>query len=207
MKYLLPVLYVIIFLVVTSCNEKAKESSASDSTGILELTDKPSPLAISNPEKESVLRNAALEGNLNETQKIISESISVNSKDPDGRTALMLAAFNGHTQLVEFLLMKGASLNVSDFSGRTALMYASTGPNADVVKILLENGAEVNLVDLDEQFSALMFAAAEGQLEVVKLLLQYKADKKLKDKDGDTAESFARSNGHIEVADFINKWR
>jgi ankyrin repeat protein len=48
-----------------------------------------------------------------------------------------------------------------------------------------------------------MTAAAEGQLEVVQLLLDRGADPSLEDADGDTALSFAREKGHLEVADLL----
>jgi ankyrin repeat protein len=44
-----------------------------------------------------------------------------------------------------------------------------------------------------------MTAAAEGQVEVVRVLLAYGADPELEDVDGDTAESFAIQNGHLQV--------
>jgi ankyrin repeat protein len=48
-----------------------------------------------------------------------------------------------------------------------------------------------------------MFAAAEGHIDVVRILLEYNADPSLEDIDGDTAETFARQNGHSEVADLL----
>ena len=50
-----------------------------------------------------------------------------------------------------------------------------------------------------------MHAAAEGHLEIVNILLDNGADPSLKDVDGDTAESFAKRNGHIEVAKVLHE--
>ena len=63
------------------------------------------------------------------------------------------------------------------------------------------------MVDNVEKFSALMFASAEGHIEVVRLLLKHKADPGLRDKDDDTAENFARQNGHTEIAELLKKSR
>ena len=73
------------------------------------------------------------------------------------------------------------------------------------MELLLERKADPNIVDNQEHFSALMHAAAEGYIEVVKILLDHGADATLKDIDGDTAESFARKNGHTGVADLLNE--
>ena len=68
------------------------------------------------------------------------------------------------------------------------------------VKLLLEKYADPNITDDEEHFTALMYAASEGQLEVVKLLLSNKANPSLKDVDGDDALTFAKNNGHAEIA-------
>lgn len=48
-----------------------------------------------------------------------------------------------------------------------------------------------------------MMGAAEGQMDVVRMLVARGAKVDMVDKDGDTAESFARQNGHSEVADWL----
>ncbi|MFO7922987.1 MAG: ankyrin repeat domain-containing protein [Bacteroidales bacterium] len=156
---------------------------------------------------EQLLREAALEGNSMRVEQLVSGNTDVNASLSDGRTALMLAAFNGHASVMDMLLNAGAEMDLKDEYGRTALMYASTGHFPDAVKLLLENGADPNVVDREEQFSPLMFAAAEGHFEVVRILLDHNADASLKDKDGDTAESFARLNGHERVAELLSRYQ
>jgi uncharacterized protein len=153
-----------------------------------------------------VFCDAALQGNSTLIEKLILSYDDINAPVCDGRTALMLAAFNGHTDILKVLLNAGAKADLKDELGRTALMYASTGPFPEAVKLLLTNGADPNIVDEVEKFTPLMFAAAEGQLEVVSILLANKADPALKDKDGDTAETFARQNGHDKVADMLSNY-
>ena len=145
------------------------------------------------------LHEAAFAGNLEEVRRLLDEGAAVDVRDAEGRTALMWASFNGHTEVDALLLEKGAAINTREANGRTALMYASSGPFAGTVGLLLEKGAEVNLQGTLEGFTALMTAAAEGQVEVVRVLLAYGADPSLEDVDGDTAESFATQNGHLQV--------
>ena len=159
----------------------------------------PSPLT----NAEQALMEFAYAGNLGEVRRLVSEGTAVDAADAEKHTPLMWAAFNGHTPVIAYLLEKGAKLDAKDQHGRTALMYASSGPFSGTVELLLKKGAEVNVQGELEGFTALMTAAAEGQLEVVRLLLVYGADADLKDKDGDTAESFARQKGHSAVVDLL----
>lgn len=146
---------------------------------------------------------AALEGHVETVQQALETGTDPNQVDENGRNLLMLAAFNGHTPIAQYLIDQGSKIDTQDSAGRTALMFASTGLNMPTVQLLLNHKAKVNVVDSEEHWSALMFAAAEGHKEVVELLLQHEADLSLQDIDGSTAESFARDNGHLEVADLL----
>ena len=148
---------------------------------------------------------AALEGHEETVIQALETGTDPNQLDENGRNLLMLAAFNGHTSIAQHLLDQGSKIDTQDLAGRTALMFASTGLNIPTVQLLLNHKAKVNIVDSEEHWSALMFAAAEGHKEVVELLLQHKADLSLPDIDGSTAESFARDNGHLEVADLLKE--
>lgn len=149
------------------------------------------------------LFEAAYLGELDEVQRLVSAGTAVGFADAEGRTPLMVAAFNGHTPVLRYLLAEGAKLEGKDVNGRTALMYASSGPFEEAVAFLLKAGAEVNLQGTLEGFTALMTASSEGLVEVVRLLLVHGADPSLVDKDGDTAASFARQNGHAEVVELL----
>jgi ankyrin repeat protein len=148
---------------------------------------------------EAVLIEFALNGDLKTVQKLVAAGVPVDSAGEDKSTPLMWAAFNGHTEVVAYLLENGATVDARDINGRSALLYASSGPFPETVKLLLDKGAEVNLQGTAEGFTALMMAAAEGQLDVVRLLLARGASAAIIDRDGDTAEKFAREKGHSEV--------
>jgi ankyrin repeat protein len=150
------------------------------------------------PEEQALLQ-AAHDGQLEQVQRLVAAGTAVDAADPENRTALMFAAFNGHTPVVAFLMEAGAEVDHKDVNGRAALMYASSGPFSETVELLLDGGADIDTQGTLEGFTALMTAAAEGQVDVVRLLLDRGADRSLEDKDGDTALSFARQNGHSEV--------
>ncbi len=157
--------------------------------------------AVSPAQQELI--EAAFNGQLDEVRRLVSAGTAVDFADSEKRTPFMLAAFNGHTPVLQFLLEEGAEVDAKDVNGRTALMYASSGPFEEAVAFLLEHGAEVDVQGTLEGFTALMTAASEGLVEVVRLLLANGADPSLVDKDGDTAASFARQNGHMEVLELL----
>jgi ankyrin repeat protein len=152
---------------------------------------------------EAVLREAALEGLVQQVQTLLKQGTDPNAADENGRTALMLAAFDGYTSTVQELIKYGADIDTCDQIGRTALIYAASGPNSEVVELLLTHKANPNVVDKEEEWTALMFAAAEGQKQVVSLLLGHGADATLKDTDGETASDFAANAGHSDVVKIL----
>lgn len=156
-------------------------------------------------EKELALMEAAFAGKLDVVEKLVTEGTSVDTTDKEKHTPLMWASFNGHTEVVGYLIQQGAKVGAMDENGRTSLMYASSGPYPETVELLLKKGADVNVQGKLEGFTALMTAAAEGQTKVVRLLLDAGADTSVKDKDGDTAESFAKQKGHAEVVELLGK--
>ena len=58
-----------------------------------------------------------------------------------------------------------------------------------------------------EGYTALMFAAGGGQKEIGTILLAAGADPTVKDRDAQTAEEFARSVGHEDVAKLLETKR
>jgi ankyrin repeat protein len=162
------------------------------------------PLAAQTPvqltPEEQALMEAAYTGQLEEVRRLVRDGTPVDVIDTEKRTPLMWAGFNGHTAVAEYLLDAGAAIDAKDSSGRTALMYAASGPFVEILGLLLERGADVNVQGTLEGFTPLMTAAAEGLVDVVRILLAAGADRDIKDEDGDTALSFARQNGHSDVA-------
>lgn len=184
-------------LIITGCKSNSEKSGASANqveSNIIQA-DENTP--------EYTIHEASLNGQYDVVMNLLSEDVNVNATDPVGRTPLMYAAYNGHLEIAKALIDKGATVDMKDLYGRTALMFASTGPYTETVQLLLDHHADPNMTDTEEHFTALMYAAAEGQLEVVKLLLDNNADPAMLDADGDDAETFARNNGHIEVAELL----
>ena len=178
----------------SACGAGASENAPARGPSRVEAKAPPPPQA------SEAFFEAAFAGDLAVVEEALENGVDVESANAQGNTALMLAAFNGHTDLARAILGHGAAVDQRDLTGRTALMYASSGPYPDTVRLLLENKADVNLTDSGEGWSAIMFAGGEGLTEVIAILLAHGADSKLKDEDGDTALTFAKSNGHAQAA-------
>jgi len=184
------ILFSSIFFAISGCKSGGPKSS-----------DQVSNLPANEPVVQGFsVHEAALNGETEKVIKFVDGAGNIDTLDSEGRTPLMYASFNGYTTIIRKLLENGAGVNIQDPYGRTALMMASSGPYPDAVKLLLERSADPNLTDKEEHFTAIMYAASEGQIEVVKLLLSKNADPSLKDVDGDDALTFAKNNGHAEVA-------
>ena len=103
---------------------------------------------------EQVLREAALEGNTDRVEQLISGNTDVNASLPDGRTALMLAAFNGHVPVMDILL------------------NAAAEGHFGVTRVLLEHNADPTIKDKDGD-TAESFARRNGHERVAELLSRY----------------------------------
>lgn len=111
-----------------------------------------------------------------------------------GWTPLQAAVFWNHFEALQVLISEmRADVNARDKYGQTALMKASIDGRSAVIEYLLTHGANVDAVDNDRR-SALMMAASRSRADAVKALLEIgKANVQLEDKDGRTAEHYAKS--------------
>jgi hypothetical protein len=153
-------------------------------------------------DKNRALIDAALQGNLPEVKKLLSEGADPNAKFEDDTTSLILASAMGHREVAGLLLEKGADVNAKDADGNTALMDAATMGHYEVVRLLIKYRANINVQDKDG-VTALMDASRNGRSKVVRLLLERKADVTLKNKHGATALQEAAGEGHAEVVELL----
>jgi ankyrin repeat protein len=123
--------------------------------------------------------------------------------DEYGQNPLKVAAVYGRVAVVRVLLEGGANIEWTNKYQSTALHAAALNGELDVCRLLLDWGAKVDPV-ARWKYTPLHDAAREGYLSVVKLLVERGADVGLKDVDGETASDMARSNGHSDVADWLD---
>lgn len=101
--------------------------------------------------------------------------------------------------------MEAVDPNVADKYGRTALSHAAGMGHLAIVERLLVGGAWVDPhEDYDTCETPLMAAASNGHLEIVKKLVASGANPSFHSGVSQrTAESYARSHGHTEIAEYL----
>lgn len=139
-----------------------------------------------------------------------------------GETPLHIAAHQGNTYLVPNLLKGWSyeeiafaddSCGLRDQKGMTPLHIAAGGTGDTAIKLLelMLNGCTgpkvLNEVEEEMGWAPLHFAASKGHERIVELLLLNGADSKLPDKENLLAVDIARRENHVEVADFLQKYR
>jgi tankyrase len=121
-------------------------------------------------------------------------------------TPLIYAAASGHVEVARVLLEGGANVQRANADQRTALHVAASYGHLDVCRLLLDWGAKVDPVD-KWKYTPLNDAARRDYLSVVKLLVERGADVRLRNVDGMTASDVARSNGMLDVAEWLDSVR
>lgn len=86
----------------------------------------------------------------------------------------------------------------------TPLMQHAGNGNCEEVLRLIAEGAPVNAVNSNGT-DALIYAASAGHLACVNHLLRAKARTDTVDRDGDSAISAARQQGHTEIVEALEK--
>ena len=117
---------------------------------------------------ESALMTAALKGDLDGMQLLLTRGAKVNQP---GWSALHYAATGPETKAVQLLLDKGAAIDAASPNGSTPLMMAAQYGSEDSVKLLLARGADLkrrNQLNLN----ALDFARRAGRESLAKQLEQ-----------------------------------
>lgn len=162
-----------------------------------------------NPQKRlnKKLVEAAKNGDVRETTRLIDASAEINQPGEDG--PLFMAAYAGdtdaHHQVVELLISKGAEIDVLNSVGCTPLMGAANRGNIGAVELLLEAGADRALRGRGR--NALDWAMLSGSPETI-YLLQKPVGRHYEENPDEVVLSHAYGNRVIEeVFNFASKER
>jgi len=153
---------------------------------------------------DTALHKAAQRGHALVATLLLRRGANIDARDITGGSALNDAAQFGHAAVVKLLLENGANTELLDRDGDTALINAAYNGNLEVVELLLEKGTRVDFRN-KRGFTALHRAAQLGRVAVVELLLEKGADSELL-VESRPAWSLALDNGHLKVAELLQKW-
>ncbi|CAN5737249.1 ankyrin repeat domain-containing protein [soil metagenome] len=115
---------------------------------------------------ESPLMMAALNGQLDMAQKLISRDADVNKT---GWTPLHYAATHGHLDVMRLLLDNYAYIDAESPNKTTPLMMAASYGTPEAVKLLLEAGADPSLKNV-QGLNAIDFAQRASRTDVAQLI-------------------------------------
>lgn len=143
-------------------------------------------------------------------QLIADDPDLVSAMSPDGFTALHLAVFFGHPETARALIAAGADVqarttNTLDNQPLHAAV-ASSHPQARLTSTLLLLDAAA---PIDERqsggFTPLMSAAQSGDRALAAALLARGADPALRDDEGRSAVDHAKSSGHEDLVEMLER--
>ncbi|XP_009812042.2 CARD- and ANK-domain containing inflammasome adapter protein [Gavia stellata] len=117
--------------------------------------------------------DAVAKGDLSELEKTLKDN-DINALNSSSETLLHVAAAKGHLTIMEYLISKGAKTDVKDKKGRTPLHRAAEKGHGDTVKVLLRCGAYVYSLDREGE-SPLHLAARNNHSHILKMFLKEEA--------------------------------
>ncbi|CAE1322775.1 Ankyrin repeat and SAM domain-containing protein 3 [Acanthosepion pharaonis] len=151
------------------------------------------------------LMYASYIGHENILNLLLKADADANITNHKGQTALMLAASCGNDRVAHCLCQNGAELEGQDYRGWTVLFHATYAGHQNMVKFLLERNVNMNARDPSTGLTPFLEAAAGGHEIIVQLFLQYGVSLNAKTYSGDTAQSLALMNGHMNIVNLINQ--
>lgn len=118
------------------------------------------------------LHAAAVQGSVDDIQRLAQASVDLNARDGNGRTPLHVAAFQGHGAAARELIAIGADPALHDNQRYDALTIAAVRDDVPTLRALLAAGASAKLVTSVYDGTALIAAAHLGHDGVVRELIR-----------------------------------
>ncbi|KFD47178.1 hypothetical protein M513_11947, partial [Trichuris suis] len=155
--------------------------------------------------RRTSLHYAAALGELEMVQFLLSEGVSVHTKDNSNSTPLLEAIRGHHIAIVELLRKSGAHLTIEPLNLCVNLAMAAASNNLDAMKSWKAAEADLSVVDWEGR-TALHVAASMGNQEMVSYLLDNGVSPFSTDHIGHSALDKALLNKHGGCAKLIRQF-
>ncbi|KAF4627862.1 hypothetical protein G7Y89_g10290 [Cudoniella acicularis] len=159
----------------------------------------------SNGSKTTLLAAAALGGNIDMVQLLLSRGAQIVTDGARGNSALENAADGGHEQVMRLLLENGAKVNEEPgpYSTGTALQCAAENGHLSIVQLLVELSANIEgqvYAGSSHNWEPALIRAAESTSEPTAiLLLNHGANAKVRSLSGEKAMHIAAKLGKNDL--------
>lgn len=201
MKYFRYILYLYVFIYVSSANAGSHEDFFSairlDNAAFLRsvLAQGFDPNTVDSDGQYGLIK-ALRESSPGVAAVLIAQpTTQIDVRNAQDESPLMLAALRGYRDLCDALIARGAAINKP---GWTPLHYAATSGDEAIVALLLQHGAAID-AEAPNGNTPLMMGAKYGSSAVVQRLLDAGADVQRRSKAGLNALDFALQGEHPDA--------
>lgn len=150
------------------------------------------------PAPDTMLLQAAEEGDLEAVKKWHARGAGINARDSSDNTPLIIAVNEGHEDVIGYLLENNADLTLANKLGQNALIKAlREHKNDNIVLALIEAGSPLDRKDMHGSTAA-YYAAQDNRPVVMSTLVERKADLTIPSK-GVTPLIHATKFQHVDV--------
>jgi ankyrin repeat protein len=201
----------ILFLIITGCNKKPDIYSSiknNDLSSVKKIIEKnENVLSIQDINYDYPIFYAIQLKSIEIIKYLIKFEINFKLTSLEGDYILNYADTFANFEVVKLLIDSGMNPDTLDTSKKTLLLAAPFENRTLLAEYLIKKGANVNYQDPEYGQTALILCGFYGSYDVARLLLENGAKKDFRNKDGFSAEEFAKKFGHENIAKLIHDFK
>eukprot|EP01064_Diplonema_japonicum_P019235 TRINITY_DN27926_c0_g1_i1.p1 TRINITY_DN27926_c0_g1~~TRINITY_DN27926_c0_g1_i1.p1 ORF type:complete len:274 (+),score=66.06 TRINITY_DN27926_c0_g1_i1:43-822(+) len=160
-----------------------------------------------NKDGRNALHWAARNGQILVMEYLLQMGADIDQPTKTGNTALHWAIWGSQLPACKWLISQGADIHIENATQCTAIHWAAARGSITVCEYLHSIGSDFTIIN-SAGHGAVTKAAWEGHTELVLWFLTelgLSEQLKLKDIHGCTTSQLARKNGHVDLADMLEK--
>lgn len=152
-------------------------------------------------DKNYILHESSLCGNLEFVNIMINSGADINSLNNYGQTSLYLACEKGNLEIVKTLLeIPTIIVGFRGHSTSSVLFFAAQSENIELLKLLLnKDSADINAIDYNSRVTPLQHAFSKENIDLIVILLAYGADPTLLNQSNQSILDIAISKNNLTL--------